>query len=80
MTEQQVQDLGRFEESDAYSESDRDVLRFTEQWTLRGRVADDVMDRLKAALEPAHLVLLAATVAQANWTSRFNNVLGVELP
>jgi len=31
-------------------------------------------------LPPAHLVLLAATVAQANFTSRFNSVFGVELP
>ncbi len=26
------------------------------------------------------LVILAATAAQANFTSRFNNVFGVELP
>ena len=38
------------------------------------------MARLKAALSPAHLVLLAATTAQASFTTRFNNVFGVELP
>ena len=56
------------------------MLRFTEQWTLRGQVADDVLGRLKTVLTSAHLVLLAATAAQANFTSRFNNVFGVELP
>ena len=39
-----------------------------------------ILDRLKLALSPEHLVTLAAVVAQANFTSRFNNVFGVELP
>lgn len=55
------------------------MLRFTEQWSAEGRVAEDVLARLKAALSAEHLVVLAATVAQANFTSRFNNVFGVEL-
>lgn len=80
LTEAQIQDLGRFEKSDAYTEAEKDVLRFTEQWTTEGRVAASVLDRLKAILTPEHLVLLAATAAQANLTSRFNNVFGVELP
>lgn len=72
--------MERFEESNAYSELEKDVLRFTEQWTLRGRVDDGVMGRLKTALPPEHLIILAATAAQANFTTRFNNVFGVELP
>lgn len=80
VTEQQIRDLGSVEQSEAYSPLEKDVLRFAEQWTLRGRIADDVMARLKAALPTAHLVLLAATTAQANLTTRFNNVFGVELP
>ena len=77
---EQIRDLGRFEESNAYTEQEKDVLRFSEQWTSEGRVAEDVLGRLKEALTPEHLVVLAATVAQANFTSRFNNVFGVELP
>jgi AhpD family alkylhydroperoxidase len=80
LTDEQVRELGRFEESAAYDELEKDVLRFTEQWSLVGRVKEDVLARLKAALSPAHLVLLAATVSQANFTTRFNNVFGVELP
>lgn len=56
------------------------MLRFSEQWSRDGRVSADVLDRLKIALPPEHLVILAATVAQANFTTRFNNVFGVELP
>lgn len=80
LTDRQVAELGRFEDSDAYTEQDRDVLRFTEQWSAGGRVAADVLARLAAVLTPEQLVILAATVSQANWTSRFNNVFGVELP
>jgi hypothetical protein len=47
---------------------------------MRGRVQEEVIDRLKFALTTEHLVLLAATAAQANFTSRFNNVFEVELP
>ena len=80
MTDPQLRGLGSFEDSDVYTPLEKDILRFAEQWTLSGRIADDVMARLKAALSPAHLVLLAATTAQANFTTRFNNVFGVELP
>lgn len=80
LTERQIAEIGTFEASDAYAELEKNVLRFAEQWTLQGRIADDVMARLKADLSPAQLVLLAATTAQANWTTRFNNVFGVELP
>lgn len=80
VTDDQLRDLGSFEVSDAYTGLEKDILRFAEQWTQRGRVADGVMDRLKAALSPTRLVLLAATVAQANFTTRFNDVFAVELP
>ena len=80
LTEEQIRDLDRFEASDAYSEAERDVLRFAEQWSADGRVSEDVLDRLKRLLSHEHLVILAATVAQANFTTRFNNVFGVELP
>jgi alkylhydroperoxidase family enzyme len=43
-------------------------------------VAADVLDELKRSLSPAQLVTLAATVGLANWTNRFNETLGVQLP
>jgi hypothetical protein len=72
--------LGEFEASDAYSPLEKDVLRFTEQWAKHGRVEDHVLERLQTALPATHLVLLAATAGQANFTIRFNVVFGVELP
>lgn len=80
LSDGQLRDLGSFEASDSYTEPEKDVLRFTEQWSAEGRVDEAVLERLKVRLSPEHLVVLAATVAQANFTSRFNNVFGVELP
>ena len=80
LSDVQLRDLGSFETSDSYTEPEKDVLRFTEQWSAEGRVAEAVLERLKQLLSHEHLVVLAATVAQANFTSRFNNVFGVELP
>lgn len=76
----QIEHLSQYEQSMAYNEVERDVLRFTAQWSNVGRVDAAVMERLKAALSAEELVILGATVAQANLTSRFNNVFGVELP
>ena len=80
LSQQQIDELSRYETSHSYSDLEKDVLRFAEQWSVKGQVSADVLDRLMLALSPAQLVVLAATVAQANLTSRFNNVFGVELP
>lgn len=80
LTNEQIHGLADFEASTAYSAEEKDILRFTEQWTAQGRVDKEVLERLCRTLSPEHLVVLAATVSQANWTSRFNVVFGVELP
>ena len=80
MSPQQIQDLEQYEQSTAYGDLERAVLRFTEQWTRQGRVAGDVLEQLKQSLSPAQLVTLAATVGLANWTNRFNESFGVQLP
>lgn len=76
----QIEQMQRYEQSDLFSDTEKDVLRFAEQWTIAGKVEEDVMVRLKSCLSPSDLVLLAATVGQANMTSRFNNAFGTELP
>jgi alkylhydroperoxidase family enzyme len=76
----QIDQLRQFEESGLFSDHEKDVLRFAEQWTNVGKVEKDVVIRLKGIMSPSHLVLLAATVGQANMTSRFNETFDVELP
>ena len=80
MSSQQIQDLEQYEQSTAYGDLEKAVLRFAEQWTRQGRVAGDVLERLKQNLSPAQLVTLAATVGLANWTNRFNETFGIQLP
>jgi alkylhydroperoxidase family enzyme len=80
LSPQQIQDLEQYEQSTAYGDLEKAVLRFAEQWTQQGRVAGDVLEQLKQGLSPAQLVTLAATVGLANWTNRFNETFGVELP
>ena len=55
-------------------------FRTTEQFTRKAQVDEKIMARLKEELGDEHLVKLAAAVGQANWTNRFNNAFGVELP
>ena len=80
MSAQQIQDLEQYEQSTAYGDLEKAVLRFAEQWTRQGRVAGDVLEQLHRNLSPAQLVTLAATVGLANWTNRFNETFGVQLP
>jgi alkylhydroperoxidase family enzyme len=55
-------------------------LRFAEQWTLQGKVDSDLIEHLSKTLSSSQLIVLAATVALANWTNRFNETFAVELP
>ena len=80
MTHEQIQALDNYEQSGAFSDLEKQVLRFAEQWTRQGRAVGDVLEELQRSLSPAQLVTLAATVGLANWTNRFNETFGVQLP
>jgi alkylhydroperoxidase family enzyme len=80
LSDTQIQDLERYEQSTAYSELEKRVLRFAEQWTRQGKASTELVKQLSSSLSPAQLVVLAATVGLANWTNRFNESFGLELP
>jgi alkylhydroperoxidase family enzyme len=80
LSEAQIRDLDHFEQSAVYNDLEKAVLRFAEQWTRQGKVSGEVMDKLSKSLSPSQLVVLAATAGLANWTNRFNESFGVELP
>ena len=75
-----INDLDRFEQSSAYDDLQKAVLRFAEQWARRSKVDPALMQQLAQKLTPSQFVILAATVALANWTNRFNESFGTELP
>ena len=56
------------------------MLRFAEEWTHGPKASAEAVERLKQNLKPSELVVLAATVALANWTNRFNETFGIVLP
>jgi alkylhydroperoxidase family enzyme len=80
LSDTQLQDLERYEESSAYTDLEKAVIGFAEQWTRQGKVTGELIKQLAKSLSSAQLVVLAATVAEANWTNRFNESFGVELP
>ena len=80
MSDAQIQDLDRYEQSAAYSDLEKAVLRFAEQWTRHGKVDAAVLEQLRKSLSPSQLVILAAAVGLANWTNRFNETFAVSLP
>ena len=78
--EVQIEMLDDYEQSSAYSELEKLVLRFAEQWTQRGKVDTEVVSALSKSFSPSQLMILAATVGLANWTNRFNETFDVHLP
>jgi alkylhydroperoxidase family enzyme len=80
LSDAQIKDLDRFENSGAYDDLQKDVLRFAEQWTRGGKAESAVVDALARRLSPTQLMVLTATVGLANWTGRFNETFGVQLP
>jgi uncharacterized peroxidase-related enzyme len=80
LSDAQVKDLENYEKSGAYSDLEKKVLRFADQWTRKGKVDSELVADLSKSLSQKQLVTLAATVGLANWTNRFNETFGVELP
>jgi alkylhydroperoxidase family enzyme len=71
--------LPQYESSPLFDELERLVIRYAEQMTVRVQVDAALVDALKKHLTPAQLVQLTASIAAANFTTRFNEALGSEL-
>ncbi|MEU0391544.1 carboxymuconolactone decarboxylase family protein [Streptomyces sp. NPDC006208] len=78
MDARKVQDVPVWRESDAYSPLERDVMEYAEAMTANPpQVADELADRLVAALGEPAFVELTAMVAVENLRSRINSALGL---
>jgi alkylhydroperoxidase family enzyme len=80
LSDAQIRDLDRFEQSSAYGDLEKLVLRFADEWTRQGKASAEVVQKLTKTLSPAQMVVLAGSVGLANWTNRFNETFAVELP
>jgi alkylhydroperoxidase family enzyme len=75
-----MQHIDHYEHSTAFNDLEKQVLHFAEQWTRKSKADAEVVTALLQKLTPTQVVVLAATVAEANWTNRFNETFDVQLP
>jgi alkylhydroperoxidase family enzyme len=80
VSEEQLKSMDKYEQSGAFNDLEKLVLRFAEQWTRQGKADSAVVAALAQRLSPTQLIVLAATVGEANWTNRFNETFDVQLP
>jgi uncharacterized peroxidase-related enzyme len=79
LTDEKIEALDDYGESDQFSELEKLVLRYAEDLTRDVRTDRKVMESLKKHLSPQELVELNATVGLANLTNRFNESFGTDL-
>lgn len=72
--------IDNFSRSDAFDDQEKAVLAYAEQLTKTASVDPSTVAQLKTFLDDKQLVTLAATVALANFTNRFNHGLDIQLP
>ncbi len=80
VSEDQLTQILDFADSPLFSDEEKSVLRYAEQLTKTSQVETSVVEALKKFLSDEQMVVLASTVALANFTNRFNHGLGIELP
>ena len=79
VTEQQVQEIGNYAASSAFSPLEKLVLQYTEELTKTAKSSDEIVAELKKHLSPRDIVELNLTVGTANLTNRFNMSLLTDL-
>jgi uncharacterized peroxidase-related enzyme len=80
LSDRQIQEIDRFESSDAYDDLQRDVLRYAEEVTRHVEVSEPLVNRLRQSLSDREVVELAMTVGIANFTNRVTETLKLEFP
>jgi len=78
ITEAQLLDLARFEDSLAFDAAERLVLRLTVALTKTpANVDDQLFDALREQFSEPQLVELATAIAWENYRARFNRTFGI---
>ena len=79
VSEEQLRDLPRYEESDAFGPLDKLVLRYAERMTRTPvEVPDQLFDELRNHLGEAGMVELTGAIAWENFRARFDHAFGIE--
>lgn len=78
VTREQIDALGKWRESELFSDAQRAVLAYTDAMTREIHVADAVFDVLRPHFDRRQLVELTATIGGYNLVSRFLEALQVD--
>lgn len=79
ISEQQLADLDTFEDSPAFSELEKRVLRYVAALTQTpAHVSEELFNSLREHFNPQQMVELATAIAWENWRARFNRGFGIE--
>lgn len=76
--EEQLRDLPRYEESDAFSTLEKLVLSYaTEMTRTPAAIPKELFDALREYFDEAQMVELTAAIALENYRARFNHAFGI---
>jgi alkylhydroperoxidase family enzyme len=79
LTDEQLRELPRFRDSEAFSEEEKLVLEYAECISRTPvEVPDELFDRLHERFDEAQLIELTYAAALENMRARFNWALGIE--
>jgi alkylhydroperoxidase family enzyme len=79
ITDQQLLDLPNYQESPAFSELEKLVLRYAVAMTQTPvEVSDELFAELRKSFEPRQMVELTAAIAWENFRARFDHAFGLE--
>jgi 4-carboxymuconolactone decarboxylase len=79
VTEEQLRELPRYQESAAFSDVERLVLDYAVAMSLTPvHVSDELFDALRQHFDDAQMVELTAAIAWENFRGRFNHAMGIE--
>ena len=78
ISEQQIEELNRFETSTAFSPVEKLVLKYAEELTRTARTNDEIVAELQQHLSEGDIVELNLTIGKGNLTNRFNMSLGTD--
>jgi len=80
VSQDQLDQIVDFAQSNLFSDDEKAVLQYASELTTTGDVGEPAVNRVKEFLDEKQLVILASTVALANFTNRFNHGLGIQAP
>jgi uncharacterized peroxidase-related enzyme len=79
LTQEQIDDVGNYQNSARFTADDKVILRFAEELTLNARVDDELFSRAEKLVGKQHIVDLTGAIAFWNMMARNLNALQVTL-